>query len=163
VPVTLGIRTGASSLLLPERPTSPADAIMRPLDPPFEPPIPEIEMLRPGSGGSRTRTYDPATGITETIFDWDIGGAWKYENGIVWEDSSITTMRIKDDDPLSAEVIVENTSLYEDGELTATIVAHSEMRCTATDYLVSCTLTVHENGTPLLDRTWDYVFPRDHN
>ncbi len=72
-------------------------------------------------------------------------------------------MRIADGDPLSAEVIVENTSLYEDGELTVTIVAHSEMRCTATDYLVSCTLTVHENGAPLLDRTWDYVFPRDHN
>ena len=163
VPVTLGIRSGASSLLLPERPASPTDAIMRPLDPPFEPPIPEIEMLRPGSGGSRTRTYDPATGVTETVFDWDIGGAWKYENGLVWEDSSITTMRIKDDDPLSAEVVVENTSLYEDGELTVAIVAHSEMRCTATDYIVSCTLTVQENGAPLLDRTWDYTFPRDHN
>ena len=48
-------------------------------------------------------------------------------------------------------------------KLAVAIVAHSEMRCTATDYLVSCTLTVQENGAPLLDRTWDYVFPRDHN
>jgi hypothetical protein len=71
-------------------------------------------------------------------------------------------MRIKDDDPLSAEVIVENTSHYDDGELTVDIVAHSEMRCTATDYLVACTLTVQENGAPLFDRTWDYTFPRDH-
>ena len=161
VPVVLGVRTGASALVLPERPPSPADATMRPLDPPAEPEIPPIECLRPGSGGGRTRTYDPATGITTSVFDWDIGGAWRFANGITWEDSSITTMEIRDDDPLSARVAVRNTCLYDDGELVVDVVEESEMTCTATEFLVTCRLEVREDGAPLFDRTWDYRFPRE--
>ena len=55
VPVTLTVRTGASTLVLPVREPSPLDTAMRPLDPPAEPELPPIELLRPGSGGSRTR------------------------------------------------------------------------------------------------------------
>ena len=86
-------------------------------------------MLRPGSGGGRTRTYDPATGETTTVFDWDIGGAWRYENGITWEDSSVTTMTIRDGDPLSARVVVEGTCLYDDGALVVDIAVRGEMTC----------------------------------
>lgn len=161
VPVVLGVRTGASALVLPERPPSPADAVQRPLDPPAEPEIPPIECLRPGSGGSRTRTHDPTTGVTTSVFDWDIGGAWRFANGITWEDSSVTTMAIRDDDPLSARVVVENTCLYDDGALVADVVARSEMACTATEFLVTCRLEVREDGAPLFDRTWDYRFPRE--
>ena len=132
-------------------------------DPPAEPEIPPIELLRPGSGGSRTRTYDPATGVTTSVFDWDIGGAWRFANGITWEDSSITTMTIADGDPLSARVEVRNTCLYDDGELTVDVVADSAMWCTADDFLVTCRLEVAENGAPLFDRTWDYRFPRSFN
>ncbi len=163
VPVTLGVRTGDSALLLPVRPERDADAVLRPFDLPAEPKIPPVELLRPGSGGSRTRTYDAATSITTSVFDWDIGGAWKFENGIVWEDSSVTTMSIKDGDPLSAEVIVENTCLYDDGTLKVDIVARSTMACTATDYLVTCLLDVRENDESCFNRTWNYSFPRDHN
>ena len=163
VPVTLTVRTDTSALVLPVREPSPLDTAMRPLDPPAEPEIPPIELLRPGSGGSRTRTYDPTTGVTTSVFDWDIGGAWRFENGITWEDSSITTMTIADGDPLSARVEVRNTCLYDDGELTVDVVADSAMWCTADDFLVTCRLEVAENGAPLFDRTWDYRFPRSFN
>ena len=160
VPVTLAVRTGASALVLPVRTPGPLDTAMRALDPPAEPEIPPIELLRPGSGGGRTRTFDPATGVTTSVFDWDIGGAWRYENGITWEDSSVTTMAIADGDPLSARVDVRNTCLYDDGELIVDVVADSAMWCTADDFLVTCRLEVKENGAPLFDRTWDYRFPR---
>ena len=161
-PVTLGIRTGASTITLPTRPPRAEDADLRPLDPPAEPAAAPVEMLRSGSGGSRILTRNQGTGRTEVVFDWDIGGAWKFENGIVWEDSSTTTMSITDDDPLSAEVVVENTSLYDDGTLRVDIVARSTMASTATDYLVSCLLDVRENGNRCFAKTWDYTFPRDH-
>ena len=163
VPVTLSVRTGGSTLTLPTRPASPVDTTMRPFDPPAEPAAVPIEMLRSGSGGSRVMTYNQGTGRTDLVFDWDIGGAWKYENGITWEDSSVTTMSIMDNDPLSAEVIVENTCLFDDGTLQVDIIARSTMSCTATDYLVSCLLDVSENGERCFSKTWDYTFPRDHN
>ncbi len=160
-PVELAVRPAGSALELPVRPPSDLDDAMRPLDPPAEPEIPPIEQVRPSSGGGRTRTYDPATGVTETTSDWDIGGAWRFENGILWEDSSLTTMRIADGDPLSAEVEVRNTCLYDDGALVVDIVEESRMTCTADAFLVSCRLAVAENGAPPLDRTWEYRFPRD--
>ncbi|MGA0121600.1 MAG: CocE/NonD family hydrolase [Gaiellales bacterium] len=161
-PVELALRPAGCALELPVRPPSALDTAMRQLDPPAEPEIPPIEQLRPGSGGGRTRAYDPATGVTTTVFDWDIGGAWRFANGITWEDSSVTTMRIADGDPLSAEVEVRNTCLYDDGSLVVDIVEESRMTCTADDYVVSCRLEVAENGQPLLDRTWDYRFPRGY-
>jgi hypothetical protein len=70
-------------------------------------------------------------------------------------------MRIADGDPLSAEVEVRNTCLYDDGTLVVGIVEESRMTCTADAFLVSCRLEVAENGAPLFDRTWEYRFPRD--
>ncbi|MEI7761110.1 MAG: CocE/NonD family hydrolase [Thermoleophilia bacterium] len=161
-PVTLGIRTGASSIVLPTRPARVEDAVMRELDPPAEPAAVPIEMLRSGSGGARTVTYNQGTGRTDLVFDWDIGGAWKFENGLIWEDSSVTTLSITDGDPLSAEVVVENTSLYEDGDRTVEIVCRGAMSCTADDFLVTSQLDVRENGRRMFSRAWDCRFPRDH-
>ncbi len=161
-PVTLGIRTGASSIVLPTRPARPEDEVLREFDPPAEPPAVPIEMLRSGSGGSRTVTYNQGTGRTDIVFDWDIGGAWKFENGLIWEDSSVTTLSIIDGDPLSAEVVVENTSLYEDGDRKVQIIASGRMSCTADAFLITSHLDVREDGRRTFTRTWDSRFPRDH-
>lgn len=161
-PVTLGIRAGSSRLLLPTRTPGPEDAGLRPLDDPAEPPLPPMEMLESGSGGGRTTTHDLMTGRHEAVFDWDMGGTWRFENGVVWGGTSVTTMGITEGDPLSAEVHVVNTERFEEDDLRVDIVADGRMTCTRTEFLVTSSLEVRENGTRLFARTWDHRFPRDH-
>ena len=161
-PVTLTVRTGTSHLALPVRPTRTEDADLRPLDAPAEPALPPMEMLESGSGGGRTTTHDLMTGRTEAVFDWDMGGTWRFENGIVWGGTSVTTMGITEGDPLSAEVHVRNTERFEEGDLRVDIVADAVMSCTLGEFLVTSSLEVRENGARVFARTWDHRFPRDH-
>ena len=164
VPVRLGIRRGGhSSLVLPVRPPSELDTAMRPLDPPAEPATPNYTQLASGSGGARVTSVDQQTLRTTLAFDWDMGGAVQYENAVIWEDTSYSTLSITEGDPLSAEVIVENTSRFEHDDLRVDITAKHTMTSNETNYLISCLLDVRENGIRRFNRTWDYSFPRDHN
>ena len=61
---------------------------------------------RRSSPAARTRTHDhdPATGAHELRFEWDVGGHRRLvDSGIEMDDTNVTTYRIVDGDPLSAE------------------------------------------------------------
>jgi hypothetical protein len=162
-PVTLDVRHGTgAALVLPVRPPRAADAELRQPDPPAEPePLP-VETLHPGSGGARRITRDLASGTAELLFDWDCGGLTRLPNGVLYEDTSVATYRIADDDPLSARVRVENTSTGGRDGARVEIRATGEMTCDAEAFAVTSTLEVHEEGRPVFARTWEHRFPRDH-
>ena len=114
------------------------------------------------NGGFRRIERDLGSGATQLIFDWDCGGRSRLANGIEYEDTSVATYSIYEDDPLSANVRVENTSFYGRGDLQVSITAIGTMTCTATDFLVTSELEVHEGASRVFARTWTHEFPRDH-
>jgi uncharacterized protein len=162
-PVTLELRHGTgAALVLPERPPNPADGEMRRLDPPEEPPPLEIQTLHSGSRGSRILDRDLASGRAELTFDWACGGLQRLPNGMLYEDTSVARYSIVEDDPLSAAVEVDNTSTSGRGDWRVQIRARSTMTSSATHYMVSSQLDVHDGNTRIAARSWTHEFERDH-
>jgi hypothetical protein len=162
-PVRLTVHHGTgSALVLPVRPPRREDATMRPLDGPAEPEPLVYEHLAPGSGGGRNVVRDLASGETRLVFDWDCGGRSRLANGIEYEDTSVVTYAIRDDDPLSARVEVDNTSSMGRDDWRVDIVSTGRMTCTATHFETVSELAVTENGEPVFSRTWTHRFARDH-
>jgi hypothetical protein len=162
-PVTLTLRHGSGAALVVPVRSAGADARgLRSLDAPQEPVALRSEVLTTSNGGFRRIERDLGSGATQLIFDWDCGGRSRLANGIEYEDTSVATYSIYEDDPLSANVRVENTSFYGRGDLQVSITAIGTMTCTATDFLVTSELEVHEGATRVFARTWTHEFPRDH-
>jgi hypothetical protein len=162
-PVVLTLHHGGgSAVVLPVRPPRAEDAALRQPDPPAEPEPLVVEALGPGSGGARRITRDLASGTAELLFDWDCGGLSRLPNGVLYEDTSVATYRIAEDDPLSATVSVENTSTGGRDGARVEIRATGTMTCDAADFLVTSTLEVREQERPVFARTWVHRFPRDH-
>jgi hypothetical protein len=152
--------TGAA-LVLPVRALSEEDRKLRMPDAPEEPPPLEVETVRAGSNGGRAITRDLASGRSELMFDWGLGGLQKLPNGMLYEDTSVARYSITDGDPLSARVRVENTSASGRGDWTVDIRATGEMTSTATHFVVTSSLDVYEGNTRIAARTWTHEFPRD--
>ena len=76
----------------------------------------EVEVLEPGET-HRRHSHDPATGAHEVEFEWDVGGHRRLvEAGTEMHDTNVTTYRIVDGDPLSAEVHVRCSSALGRGD-----------------------------------------------
>jgi hypothetical protein len=157
-PVTLTLHAG--QLALPTR-----EAREEPELPPFGPPewsAPlEVEVIEPGRT-SRTHTTDLATGAHEMRFEWDVGGRRRLAgSGIEMDDANVTTYRIVDGDPLSAEVHVSCISALCRGDWRTRVETESRMTSTATELLVTHRLDAYEGETLVRTRSWDLAFPRD--
>lgn len=161
--VTLELLYGTgAALVLPVRALSAEDEEMRAPDPPEEPEPLQIETVRAGSDGGRSIKRDLGSGRTQLEFDWGMGGLQKLPNGMLYEDTSVARYSITDGDPLSAHVVVENTSASGRGDWTVDIRATGEMTATATHFIVTSSLDVYEGNTRIAARTWTHEFPRDH-
>ncbi len=153
---------GGAELLLPERSPDADDGALRALDAPQEPPPLPYELLAPSPGGYRRIERDLGTGAARLIFDWDCGGRYRFANGIEYEDTSVATYSIVEGDPLSATVRVVNTGWHARGDWQISIAATGTMTCTATAFIVTSELEVHEGDARVFARTWTREFPRDH-
>jgi uncharacterized protein len=162
-PVTLTIRYDADACLtLPVRARDAPDGLPRPLDEPEEPPPLATTLVRSGTPGTRRVTRDLATGRHDIEFVWDLGGLSELPNGILYEDTSTVTYSIHDNDPLSAQVRVANTSTFGRGDWRILIRADGTMTSTATTFLTTSTLEVFEDRQRVFAQTWTDEFPRDH-
>ena len=118
-------------------------------------------MEEPGAT-NRTHTYDIATGQHEIRFEWDVGGRRRLvEAGTEMYDTNVTTYRITEGDPLSAEVHVECTTALGRGTWQTCVQTDSTMTSTATEFLVTQRLDAYEDGERFVSRTWELRFPRD--
>jgi putative CocE/NonD family hydrolase len=157
-PVTLTLHAG--SLALPVRPArdEPAPASFGP--PEQAEPL-AAEVISPGRT-SRRQTYDLATGAHELRFEWDVGGHRRLVGaGTEMDDTNVTTYRIVEGDPLSAEVHVECSSALGRGDWRTRVVTDSRMTSTAREFLVTQRLDAYEGDERIHSRTWDLRFPRD--
>jgi predicted acyl esterase len=156
-PVTLTLH--AATLRLPVRP--PGDATLPDFRPPEQAEPLAQEVLAPGVT-HRTQTYDLATATHELRFEWDVGGHRRLvEAGTEMADTNVTTYRITDGDPLSAEVHVACTSALGRGDWRTRVETDSRMTSTATEFHVSQRVDAYEGEERIRSRAWELRFPRD--
>ena len=157
-PVTLTMHGGR--LRLPVR--APRE---EPAPPPFGPPEwsepLEVETIEPGRT-RREHHHDPASGRHEIEFDWDVGGHRRLAGaGTEMLDTNVSTYRITDGDPTSAEVEVRCTTGLGRGKWQTRVETESRMTSTATEFAVSQRLDAFEGGARIYSRIWELAFPRD--
>jgi predicted acyl esterase len=156
-PATLTLHGG--SLRVPVR--APRHEALPDFGPPEQAePLPQ-ETLKPGVT-NRTQTYDLATGTREIRFEWDVGGHRRLiEAGTEMEDTNVTTYRITDGDPLSAEVHVTCMSALGRGDWRTRVETESRMTSTATEFLVSQRADAYAGDERIRSRAWELRFPRE--
>jgi hypothetical protein len=138
------------------------DDMAQPFGPPEFGPDLAVEQLRPGVG-SRRIERDLADDSATLVFDWDTGGRTRQvANRIESEDTSTARYSIVEGDPLSARVVVENTSAI--GRDDWQTIAHVRGEMTSDEHAFHLVheLTVREGGDEVFSRTYRADIPRDH-
>ncbi len=160
--VELTVFTGAGSALeLPVRSVSPADAGLRPFEPPDQAPALRREILALAPA-HRTIERDPARGTivlesdpegTGTIWlaDADLEVSWGY----------LDRFSIREDDPLSASVRCDRSYELARGAWRVRVETTSTMTSDAHSFHVDDRLEAFEGSHRVFVRTWSRSFPRD--
>ena len=161
-PVTLGLCCGADSFLeLPVREPRAQDDGLPPFGPPERPPGLATEVLarRPTQ---RTISHNLTDGSAEVIFDWDVGGNFRLAGaGIEADGSNLTSYRIVEGQPLSAEVRTEQSASLRSARHDVAVQATGHMTAGPAAFLVTLGLDARENGHRVHSRQWHLEFPRD--
>jgi putative CocE/NonD family hydrolase len=161
-PVRLGLHCGESSFVeLPVRQPRVEDETLRPFGPPERPDGIAYEVLarRPTQ---RTITHNIADGSAEVLFDWDVGGNFRLADaGIEADGTNLTRYRIVTGQPLSAEVVTEQSAALKSGLFDVAVEATGRMTADPSAFLVTLDLDARENGHRVHSRQWHFEFPRN--
>jgi uncharacterized protein len=160
-PVTLTLTAGgASTLVLPVRGPQPGDAALPGFAEAEESAPLAVEVVH-GAPAGRTLHHDLATGRTELVYDWDVGGRTRLPNGLEVEDSNRTTYSILEGDPLSARVECRTAGSVGRGEWRTRCETTSVMTCDAERFRVTVVVQAYEGEACAFAKTWTYAFPRE--
>src|SRR5262249_32052333 len=137
-PVRLGLHCGEASFAeLTVRRPRPEDEALPPFGPPERPGTIAYEVLgrRPTP---RTRTHKLADGSAEVLFDWDVGGNFRLtEAGIEADGTNVTRYRIVAGQPLSAEVVTEQSASLKSELFDVAVAATGRMTADREAFLVT--------------------------
>ncbi|MFB6980229.1 CocE/NonD family hydrolase [Streptomyces scopuliridis] len=160
----LTVLPGESAVLLPVR--DPAyDTGRAPLrfeEPEQAPPLPVT--VDPPAGPrtpERVVRHEVATGEWTLEVDPNYGGSRTYPDGLRYEESARETYRIRADDPLSAVAESRWTiRLRRPDGWDAEITTRTELRATATEFVMDSGLEARANGETVAKRGWHRTTPR---
>ncbi|MFE2843993.1 CocE/NonD family hydrolase [Streptomyces scopuliridis] len=160
----LTVLPGESAVLLPVR--DPAyDTGRAPIrfeEPEQAPPLPVT--VDPPAGpraAERVVRHDVATGEWTLEVDPNYGGSRTYPDGLRYEESARETYRIRGDDPLSAVAESRWTiRLRRPDGWDAEITTRTELRATATEFVMESGLEARANGETVAKRGWHRTTPR---
>jgi putative CocE/NonD family hydrolase len=165
-PVTLTLHTGTSRLILPERPPDPADATLRPFEPPEAgPPVP-ITILEPARI-SRHLTRDLLTGNHVLSVKGDggfLGPGRRYRldpTGTILGHRIRKRYEINENDPLSAQIEIAEEMELERDDWCVRLTATTRFRSTATDFLIEAEIRAYQGADLIHDRAWQLTQPRE--
>uniref|UniRef100_A0AAU1ZSS7 CocE/NonD family hydrolase n=1 Tax=Streptomyces sp. NBC_00093 TaxID=2975649 RepID=A0AAU1ZSS7_9ACTN len=153
-----------SAVLLPMRQTpDEAQAIVFE-EPEQAPPLP-VTYDRPADPApERLVTHDVAKGEWTLEVDPNYGGSRTYPDGLRYEESARETYRIRSDDPLSARAVSEWRIRLRRGadrdEWDAEIMARTELRATAAEFVMDSRVEARANGETVVKRAWHRTTPR---
>jgi len=159
-PVTVTVFTGASALILPERPPRAEDAALPPFGEPEGAPEPAMTTLAPGSGSS-VWNYDLANDRAEMIGVYDTGMERFDAIGIAAGLQIDERFSVVGDDPLSARASLAWTIKRERADWRVRVEAKIELRSSAEAFLVHQSLAAYEGETRVFAEEWDRQIGRD--
>ena len=160
---TLTLSTEGSSLILPVRPASAADAAIR-----FEPveqgplaPISRVASWLPPSHRMREASIDLRSGVARYETEGGEGGT-RYDEIDTTVDHHVRRVStIEADDPLSARATMTQSYAFGRDGWRIRLESTVEMTATADSFRLTGTLDAYENDTLAASRRWDETIPRD--
>jgi hypothetical protein len=166
VPTTLTLYAGASTLDLPVRTPRPEDETLRPFEAPEAAPSLTTSTLRPAryvrtverDVPTRTTTVrlvsegDAFEGAVSRIEGINLDVGYRIEQ----------SFRVTDEDPGSAETIIEQDSLLQRDDWTVRLHLRTHLTCTEDTFRVRAALTARSGEEVVRERTWDERLPRPH-
>jgi len=163
--VTMHVKAGSAALRLPVRPPSPEDDLLAPFGPPLLAQAGKTAILKPETF-RRESFRDPATG--EAVYKYEGTGGDLAGDLVRFEDIGMEAgyhradeYRIKDDDPLSARIVFNQTATLKRGDWDVRMELRTELTSTRTHFKISADLKTFENGKPFENRQWNVSIPRN--
>ncbi|GHA58999.1 peptidase S15 [Streptomyces tauricus] len=112
-------------------------------------------------GPERLVTHDVAKGEWTLEVDPNYGGSRVYPDGLRYDESARETYRIRSDDPLSARAVSEwAIRLRRGDDWDAEIITRTELRATATEFIMDSRLEARADGETVVKRVWHRTTPR---
>jgi len=160
-PVVLTVATAGSTLALPRRAPSDADARLRPFEEAECSPSLAVTELAP-SRSTRTLTQDVGSGETILQHVEDTGLNRLDGIGLTSRKLSEETFTIREGDPLSARTDMLRLVFAERGTWKIRIETRIAFTCDKENFFIQASLDAFENDAPVANRRWDETIPRDH-
>ena len=157
--------TGISTLELPIRPPRPEDIQLPDFAPPERCPIPEHTILKTAEPERSIAVDLTNDETTYTAFGdaGDVGGAALARI----EDIDLTlgstmrrVFRIQEQDPLSAEAVIEQETSFQRGDWSVRIDARVRLSADAEHFFIQAILDAYEGGARVASREWNEAIPR---
>jgi len=161
-PVTLKIFTGASRLELPVREPRGEDAKLRPFAA-SEGAEPLAKTYHRPSKGRRWIERDIGTGTSTYCIEEDMGHSTIEHIGLETDFVQRESYRIRDDDPLSAEVEIVYSIAIGRGDWKTRSETRTVMRADKSHFIIEASLDAYEGDKQLVSRRWNERIPRDFN
>jgi len=109
----------------------------------------------------RLVTHDVAQGEWTLEVDPNYGGSRVYPDGLRYEESARETYRIRSGDPLSARAVSEwAIRLRRGDDWDAEIITRTELRATATEFIMDSRMEARADGETVAKRAWHRTTPR---
>ncbi len=159
-PVTLSVFTGASALELPVRAPRAEDAKLRKFEESEAAPPLQKTYHRPAVG-RRWVERDIGGGTTTYRIEEDMGHVTIDHIGLESDFVQSEAYRIKDDDPLSAEIDIRYSISIGRGDWRTRTETRTMMRADKTHFILEGFLDAYEGEKQLLSRRWNERIPRD--
>ena len=162
-PVSLGLRTGHSTLSLPVRPPHEEDARLREFEAPAMADAPTAKRLR--SHDFRRRLL---VDLAANTYHYELNGSEFDDASLVhFEDIDLKVgytlnkgFDIADDDPLSARHVMEQRAVLARGDWRVTVRLTLRLESDAEFFHLTGELEADEGGEPFVRRQWDERIPR---
>jgi putative CocE/NonD family hydrolase len=158
---TLTITAASSTLNLPVRPPSDADATLRPFDPPESaPPLGKTVHAEPAYSWSFER--DMITDVV-TQHQWFDEGRTTYNEHDGWTIASTHDeyLSIHPDDPASAKLDITWTEEFSRGIWQVSSRTQTILTCSKTHFHLEASLEARQGDEVVHSQTWKRDFPRD--
>ncbi len=165
-PVTLTLYTGASTLALPVRAPSPADATLAPFPPPERAPPLEHTKLR---SAPMRRTIERDLATNETVYTIFSDGG-EFDGAALARVEAIDLdvgymilkrFRINENDALSAKAEIIQKTLLRRGDWLTRIETHTQLSATEGFFQLKADLNAYEGSEVVFSRNWDERIERD--
>ena len=165
-PVVLTLYTGASTLALPVRAPSAADATLAPFPPPERAPPLEHTKLR---SAPMRRTIERDLARNETVYTIFSDGG-EFDGAALARVEAIDLdvgymilkrFRINENDPLSAKAEIIQKTLLRRGDWSTRIETHTQLSATDGFFLLKADLNAYEGSEVAFSRSWDERIARD--